>query len=708
MTATLPDEASGALEDPAPEDGARSSQKVGLDYNPALDGIRGLAVGAVLLFHSGFPWAQGGYLGVSTFFTLSGFLITSLLLGEQARTGRIGLTAFWSRRMRRLLPASAVTLGALLVSLVLVDDLWGPELPGDVVASALQVANWHFLWEDRSYGELFAAPSPALHIWSLAIEEQFYWLFPLLTAGVLGLAKGSRRVYSGVLVALLAGSAALTFVWRDAPDTVYYATPVRMGEILVGALLAVLVVSLKENDRIASVFLQRTIGGLGLAALAASAWAWWTVEQSSTSLSHGFLLLYALGSGALVLAVCVPGPVRSALAFEPLRLLGLVSYAVYLFHWPLFLVLTPQRIDDLVGWAPGGWALFAVRLVPTLALAAGSYLVLEQPIRKGSWPRVRWAPVLAFGSVAAVVAAALLVPDSVASPRQDQFEAAADQLAGNDAGADADDPADAEGGFDPEAVAAAEAEIEERREAVPQEAVDVMFFGDSAALTVAAGVGEWGLQTKRLMLVGDGYTTQVGCGIGRGGERRQLGTPQPVPAGCPQWDRDWGREIDERPDLEVGVLLTGSWDVMDRKIPGDDQWRGPGDPVYDRYLQAEIEGATSALLAKGLKVVWLTTPPLDFSRALVPRPEHPDPPDALERIDRLNELITGVVADHPSATVVDFGAHFAALSPAEDARLRPDGVHVDLANSLEVARWLAPEILASVAELDALEPVSGN
>ena len=697
MTATVPDEASGFFEDPAPEEGAQPSKKAGhgLEYNPAIDGIRGLAVGAVLLFHAGFPWARGGYLGVSTFFTLSGFLITSLLLGEHARSGRIGLTAFWARRMRRLLPASAVTLGALLVSLVVFDDLWGRELPGDVVASALQVANWHFLWEDRSYGALFSAPSPALHFWSLAIEEQFYWLFPLLTVGVLALARGSLRVYAGVLGALLAGSAVLTFVWRDAPDTVYYATPVRMGEILVGALLAVFVTSVTLTPLV-----RRAAGGLGFLALAGSAWAWWNVEQSSTSLSHGFLLLYALGSGALVLAVCVPGPVRSALAFEPLRLLGLVSYAVYLFHWPLFLVLTPQRIDDLVGWAPEGWALFAVRLVPTLTLAAASYWVLEQPIRRGRWPRpqVRWAPapLLAFGSVAAVVAAALLVPDSVVSPKQDQFEAAADQLAGN------------EGGFDPEAVAAAEKEIEERREAMPQEAYDVMFFGDSEALTVAAGVGEWGLQSKQLLLVGDGYTTQVGCGIGRGGERRQFGAPSVVPEGCPRWDRDWGREVDKRPGVQVAVLLTGSWDVMDRKIPGDDEWRGLGDPVYDRYMRDEIEGATSTLLAKGLTVVWLTTPPLDFGRALVPPPEHPDPPDTLERIDRLNALIEDVVADHQGAAVVDFGGRFAAMSQAENDRLRPDGVHVELADSLEVARWLGPEILSAVAEADSPEPVSGN
>ena len=697
-------------------------------YNPAIDGIRGLAVGAVLLFHGGFPWARGGYLGVSTFFTLSGFLITSLLLGEQARSGRIGLTAFWARRLRRLLPASAATLGALLVSLYLVDGLWGGELPGDVVASALQVANWHFLWEDRSYGELFSAPSPALHFWSLAIEEQFYWVFPVVSVVVLRLGRGSLRVYAGVLGALLAGSAVLTFVLRDSPDAVYYATPVRMGEILVGALLAVALASgplrtlampvvspaaaegngasgapsagldstggrLAPSEGLPSapsagvVWGRRVAGVLGALALAASGWAWWNVEQSSTVLSQGGLLVYAGASGLLVLAACVPGPVRRLLSFEPLRLLGLVSYAVYLFHWPLFLVLTPERVDDLVGRRPGGWALFAVRVAPTLALAAVSYVVLEQPIRRGRRPRRVMAPLLAVGSVAAVVVAALVVPDSVLKADDDQFQTTEDILA------------------------EADRKLDERREAMPDTALDVMFFGDSAALTVAAGVGEWGLRNEELLLVGDGATTQVGCGIGRGGERRQFGAVSAVPETCPSWDTDWAPEIESRDGVQVAVLLTGSWDVMDRKLPGDDQWRGLGDPVYDDYMRAEIAGATEVLLAEGLNVVWLTTPPLEFGRAQVPKPP-PDPPDTLERITRLNQLISEVVATHQGAAVVDFGGHFAALSQAENDRLRPDGVHVDLANSLEVAQWVAPEILAAVdragAPEPASEPVSGN
>ena len=209
-----------------------------LAYNPALDGIRGLAVAAVLLFHGGFPWARGGYLGVSTFFTLSGFLITTLLLAERADTGRIALGAFWARRLRRLLPTSALTLAAVAAGAHVFDEWRTETAGGDVLASALQVANWRFIVDGQSYGDLFASPSPVLHFWSLAIEEQFYWLFPLLTAGVLAVARGSVRAYVAVLGGLLGVSAAATVALGVAgSSTVYYATYTRMGEILVGRCL---------------------------------------------------------------------------------------------------------------------------------------------------------------------------------------------------------------------------------------------------------------------------------------------------------------------------------------------------------------------------------------------------------------------------------------------------------------------------------------
>jgi peptidoglycan/LPS O-acetylase OafA/YrhL len=171
---------------------------------PALDGLRGFAVAGVLLFHAGFSWAVGGFLGVSTFFTLSGFLITSLPIRERKATGSIRLRAFWGRRFRRLIPAAFLTLGLIV--------LYGefaatPEqlqaLRGDVLATIGYVANWHFLFSGQSYAQLFSSPSPVEHFWSLAIEEQFYFVLPLLAVGVLAMARGSRRAL-GITLGLLA------------------------------------------------------------------------------------------------------------------------------------------------------------------------------------------------------------------------------------------------------------------------------------------------------------------------------------------------------------------------------------------------------------------------------------------------------------------------------------------------------------------------
>src|SRR5205823_4519833 len=138
------------------------------------------AVGAVLLFHSGFSWARGGFLGVSAFFTLSGYLITTLLLDAHARAGRISLRDFWSRRARRLLPAATITLAGVIAfgaAVATVEQL--RSLRGDVLAALAYVANWHFIYSGQGYDHLFSAPSPTLHFWSLAIEEQFYIVFPL-------------------------------------------------------------------------------------------------------------------------------------------------------------------------------------------------------------------------------------------------------------------------------------------------------------------------------------------------------------------------------------------------------------------------------------------------------------------------------------------------------------------------------------------------
>jgi peptidoglycan/LPS O-acetylase OafA/YrhL len=657
--------------------GDRASRPGGkLAYNPALDGIRGAAVGAVLLFHGGFAWARGGYLGVSTFFTLSGFLITSLLIAERTSTGRVRLTAFWARRLRRLFPASALTLAGISLSALVVDQAWERSLRGDVLAALGQVANWRFLFDDRSYAELFASPSPVLHFWSLAIEEQFYWAFPLLAAGVFAVGKGSLRVFGGVLAALLAGSALLTLALGSEESTaVYYATPVRMGEILMGALLAVVVArGLPGGDLV-----RRLAAVAGVGALAASVWAWWNIGQDSPKLYEGGLLVYALVSAALVLSATVPGPIRSLLSVEPLRLLGVISYGVYLVHWPIFLLLDRGRTGL------DGKVLFAARLAVTLAVATASYVVVERPIRSGWRPRrpagFRFTmPALAGGGFAAVALVAVLVP-ALSAPPIDPYELLA------------------RGGQDPDPAS------------IPATSKLGLTVGDSTMFRTTWGLGIWGDETGNLdFLSGAGG---MGCGLSRGGQRRYLGGVGPANANCDDWEDVLPGAASRRRErygrLDFAFVQTGPWDVADRRLPGDETWRAPGDPVFDEFLTEELSTMTDLLLDQGVTVVWVTAPHIETGRGLEPPPERPFPESEPARIDRLNEIIREIADAREGVVVVDLQGYLASLPGGEmDENLRPDGVHFEPDTATQVARdWLGPEVIRALT-LESPPPLPGE
>ena len=219
-----------------------SQHEARLAYMPALDGIRALAVAAVLLYHGEVSWAQGGYLGVDAFFVLSGFLITSLLLAEWRGEGRIALSAFWARRARRLLPALFLVLaGVAVYGAVVAAPVELDQLRRDGLSALGYVANWGQIFSHQSYFQSFAAPSPLRHTWSLAIEEQFYLVWPLLVAGVLRWRRGSFRSLTMITGALLVASATwmvLLYTPGADPTRVYYGTDTRAQSLLMGALLA--------------------------------------------------------------------------------------------------------------------------------------------------------------------------------------------------------------------------------------------------------------------------------------------------------------------------------------------------------------------------------------------------------------------------------------------------------------------------------------
>lgn len=366
-----------------------------LPHEPALDGLRGVALLLVLGFHAEVPGFGGGFLGVSFFFTLSGYLITQLLVGEHAATGSIALRRFWVRRVRRLAPASLAGL-VLVGALVAATDAYpGRAVPGDLVAALTNVANWRFAVGDTSYADLFTSgPSPVLHFWSLSIEEQFYLLFPLLTAAAL---RWGRRALAAALV-LLAVAGTVASVLSDA-DLAYYGTHTRAPELLTGSLLG-LALPLGRPRR--SGRQEAGLAGAGLAAAAGLGLLVAGTSVGSSWLYDGGLPATSLLSAAVIAGATVRGPLRAVARAGPLVGIGRCSYGAYVYHWPLFLLLTEERTGL------GGPSLVVVRLAATAALALVSARLLEDPIRRGA--RLQGQPgrlSLAAGG-AAVVALALV------------------------------------------------------------------------------------------------------------------------------------------------------------------------------------------------------------------------------------------------------------------------------------------------------------
>lgn len=392
-------------------------QPVGNDqkYLPGLDGLRALAVAAVIAYHLGFGWAQGGLLGVGVFFTLSGYLITGILLGQWEKTGRISLKNFWIRRGRRLLPALFVMLAAVAVWVDTAARSHLAGLRGDIVASALYVSNWWYIGQHASYYAQFSPPAPLDHLWSLAVEEQFYLLWPWLLVAGLWLACRRRRTargraaarwaLAGVTLVIAAASAiAMARLYHPGydPTRVYEGTDTRAFGLLAGAALAMVrPVRRARPPAVAAVALDLA-GALGLAGIAVLIWR--TTEHTAFMFRGGMILL-SLATAMVVAAAATPGSVTGrALGCRPLRWLGVRSYGIYLWHYPIIVMTAPPL------GAAFGPARAAAVVGATVAVSAVSWWLVEEPVRRGRLPRLprviprrRLVPALSAGGLGLAV-----------------------------------------------------------------------------------------------------------------------------------------------------------------------------------------------------------------------------------------------------------------------------------------------------------------
>lgn len=370
---------------PAPSGPARSSghsalpaRWEGLGFRTDIQGLRAVAIVLVLLSHAGFGFAAGGYVGVDVFFVVSGFLITTLLVKEAHDTGKISIAGFYARRARRILPAAS----AVTIATVVGTWMWFPPTRFDAVMQdaftvIVYVVNYRFIAEQTEYLNADQSPSPFQQFWSLAVEEQFYLVWPLLLLCVLLLVKRDRSRLVGAAIAFAVGIVAISlilsvFVTEQSQTTAYYAAHTRVWELAVGALLALALPALKKTAKA----LAWILGIGGLAAIVASA-----VLFDETTAFPGFAALLPVIGTALVLIAgsgAAGNPVSSLLGTAPFQFFGKISYSLYLWHWPI-LVLAPLALD-----AEPTVLFNVVILVGTIAVAQFSYLCIEEPIRNGS------------------------------------------------------------------------------------------------------------------------------------------------------------------------------------------------------------------------------------------------------------------------------------------------------------------------------------
>ena len=388
-------------------------------YIPALDGLRTLAVVAVVLYHLNLTWAQGGLLGVTIFFVLSGYLITRLLLNEIAKTGRIDLKSFWIRRIRRLFPAVVTVVVVTCALCTVFNHVMLTKMRPDILPSLLFFNNWWQIMQDVSYFNALGDPSPLTHFWSLAIEEQFYLIWPPLLLAMVSVHMSKPNTRRVVLGLAAVSAVAMMVLYNPAtdPSRVYYGTDTRVFSLLLGAWMAFIpdrdlaparLVRHLGLDRLAgagkhdksksdtaeaattkpselarfwsspaSIDLMGVVGLVGLAAMVALTNGYTAFQYRGGTLLCSILTL-------MVIAACVQpqGMVARALAAEPLVWIGKRSYSIYLWHYPLLLLMNPvANINDTPWWH------YILQVLLVVAAAECSYRFIETPFRKGAFGR---------------------------------------------------------------------------------------------------------------------------------------------------------------------------------------------------------------------------------------------------------------------------------------------------------------------------------
>ncbi len=688
----------------------------------AIDGLRGFALLGMLAWHAQVEWVKGGFARMTIFFVLSGYLATASLLSMRRKHPEGAFRQFWMRRARRLLPVSLLGVAFAMWAAVVIDGSARESLRGDALSVIGNVSNWRFLLADQSYGELFERPSPFQHFWSLSLEEQCFWLLPLVLAGIGLLSK--RRAWLAA-AAIGAALAAIPLVVPHTPDAAYYGTHVRAGEFLAGVALAL---ALQGRGGHVAEWARPALRWLGAGSLAALGAVMLFMERDLPWLYQGGLGLFAVPAVLVVVAALdEKGPVQWILSAEPLARIGRWAFPIYVLHWPIFLLLTPERVGF------GGAGLVVLQLGVSIALGAAVHHFFEKPLMQRrpvstgiasgavppavlgatvptgppearptgawaslmAWAAAAWGPARRslgggrplFAGIASVttglVIVALLIPAQTGT---------------------------GETGLDLRA-AEARANTSEHPEA-PGAAVGL--FGGSTAAVLGAAAHDWTPSTPNLRSVAG--SARLGCGLLTEGSRvHGIDTlsgqvmVDPPDDYCLDWAQSWASTV-EAEGAQVALMVGGVWDTTDWQLPDQDGWLSIRDEPVAHVVRERLELAADLLAERGAFVALATTPLVGEGSSGDMRQRRGLGEDHAERVRIYNELVAEVAGERPYVSVVDYGSFIDQLDPTISRNWLPDGIHPTPQAALEIwSTFLGPQlealtsILASAGDANAPE-----
>lgn len=579
--------------------GARRADR-GAPRIKSLDGLRGIAIAGVVAFHTGV--LRGGFLGVDLFFVLSGYLITGILLRELASTGSVSLKQFWTRRARRLVPAVIVlVLAAQLYARTRAAPSELSVLNGQSVAAMIYASNWFNILFDVGYWSVGKSDSPLNHLWSLAIEEQFYIVFPLLLLLLCSVAKVGVRVFAWICVLMAVASATLTPVMIQLfnADRAYFGTDTRAAAILIGAALAAFTTHRGTSvvEKVAQSQGTNAGSGSSRAAVVAGMLAvpasivivalWAVLDTGLSQLYLGGLALHSFCSAAVIAAVVITphSAFARALEWRPLVWLGERSYSLYLWHWPLIVVVTPA-VTGLHGVAH-----YAVVAIAIAVATIISYELIEHPIRYSKLSGIRLVTMLATPALLVVASATLWQP---APPPQFGTNALITQGSGG---------------------------------------IRLMLVGDSWARNLGIALAKID-STHRMSILNLG---KGGCGIADAKvERSATKGDFETPFDCLLWHETWRNTVQQvRP--EIALLNVGNWDQAPQDFDGTGQFVNACHPLFAERYSKRLDEAVTILGERGAQVFVLTIRDNDGRAGSEP--------------DCMNQLLRGVVTRHASTGV---------------------------------------------------------